>query len=89
MPFKSVVAVLAEQEAKLLYEAVAGDLEIRILPDNGFTQIGGSELLNGEGFRISQDFLGQFTSPIRPGDQIYALNAQSQTGSVRALIRSA
>lgn len=87
MAFRSVVVSIGTATASLVFEAQAGDLNCEIRTPGALDfYVGGADLTASNGMRVDN---GIFSTPVRPGDQIWAMSAESSGHSVRLLVRSA
>lgn len=86
MGFRSV-SVNVGASPTLLLEALAGDMDVWLMPGGNVTYfIGGDDVTTSNGLRLSAE--DQFHSKVRPGDELWGI-VGSGSESIRVLVRNA
>ncbi len=87
MAFRNSSILVDTTTATRILTAQPGDVACEMRTQGALDfYVGGSDVSASNGLRIEN---GQFQTNIRPGDEIWALSAESTVVNVRVLVRSA
>lgn len=87
MAFRTSTVSINISTATLVLTAQAGDVDCEIRTPGALDfYIGGSDVTAANGLPVQN---GEFRTRVRPGDELWALSAESGGISVRVLVRSA
>lgn len=87
MAFRTSAVTVGTSSASQVLDAQAGDIECEIRTSSAVDfYIGGPDVSASNGLRVEN---GQFTTRVRPGDELWAISAEAGSVQLRILVRSA